>query len=79
MPFCYCPRSSILEMVSSSRGKTTREEVDLVTIRGQEEERDYGGEVHKNKRPLNPAHISPKNEKQLETRTSLKNNSNVPI
>jgi len=58
MPFYYCPRSFILKTIFNSRSKTTREEeANLIAIKGQEEERDYEGEVHKNKRPLNPIHI----------------------
>jgi len=48
MPLCYCPKSFVSKMVSSSKSKTTREkEIEWVATRGQEEERDSKGNVYK--------------------------------
>jgi hypothetical protein len=48
MPLCYCLKSFVLEMVSSSRSKTTgKEKIDKATIGGHEEEGDSKGEVYK--------------------------------
>jgi len=73
MPFCYCRRSFILEMVSSSRSRTIGEEkVDRAPTWGQEEEGDYKGEVYKKQKLLNPTHISFEKEKQLKIRTTTR-------
>ncbi len=48
MPFCYCFRSFISEMVSNQRSKTTtKEEAKWVAIGGEEEKRDFEKEVDK--------------------------------
>jgi len=53
MSFCYCCRSSILEIVFSQRSKTTREEeAKGATIEREEEETNFEGKVHKKKKNL---------------------------
>jgi hypothetical protein len=54
MPFCYCPKSFVLEVVSTRRSKTTREEVDRTTIRGQEKKGNSKGEVYKKQTTCKP-------------------------
>ncbi len=73
MPFCYHYKNFVSEMVSSQRSITTwEEEGEQVATWRKEEEKDFEGEVHKNKRPLNLAHIFPKKAKEPETRTTRK-------
>jgi hypothetical protein len=48
MPLCYYLKSFVWEMVSSQRNRTTWEEkAKWATIRGEEEERNYEGNVYK--------------------------------
>ncbi len=55
IPFYYYPKGSILEMVFSPRNITTgEEEVVRATTRGQEEERDYEGEIYKKQETSKP-------------------------
>ncbi len=55
MPFCYCLRSFGSEMVSSSRSRIIgKEKTYWATIRGQEEEKDSKGEVHKKQKTSKP-------------------------
>ncbi len=46
MPFYYCPKTSISEMVSTRRNKATRVEVDKATTRGHEKEGYFEGKVY---------------------------------
>ncbi len=54
MPLCYYLRSFILELVSTSRSKTTKEEVDKTTIGIQKEEGDFEGKVNKKQKTSKP-------------------------
>jgi hypothetical protein len=54
MPLCYYLRSFILELVSTSRSRTTKEEVDKTTIGIQKEEGDFEGKVYKKQKTSEP-------------------------
>jgi hypothetical protein len=53
MPLCYYSKSSISKMVSSQRSKTTIE-AKWATTWGEEEERNFEGEVHKKQETSKP-------------------------
>jgi hypothetical protein len=58
MPFCYCPRSFILKVVSIRRNKAIGEEQANRAIVGGQEKKGYSeGEVYEKERPLNPTYI----------------------
>jgi hypothetical protein len=80
MPFCYCPRSFILEMVSSSRSRTIGEEkVDRAPTWGQEEEGDYKGEVHKKQETFEPYTYFFWKGKTIRNKDNQKSNSNILV
>ncbi len=55
MPFCYCPKIFVSEMVSTLRSRTTRkEEANRVAIGGHEKEGDFSGKVYKKQKTSKP-------------------------
>jgi hypothetical protein len=54
MLFYYCFKNFILEMVSNQRSRTTWKEAKWTATRGEKEERDYEGKVHKKQEIYEP-------------------------
>jgi hypothetical protein len=59
-------------MVSIRRRTIGEEEVNRATTGRHEKKVDFEGKVYPKKKPLNPAHIFPKNDKQPKTKITRK-------
>ncbi len=71
MPFCYCPKSFVLEVVSIKRSRAIGEKKKIEQPQEDKRKKDIMRERFiKNKRPLNPTYISSKKEKQFKTKTT---------
>jgi hypothetical protein len=69
MPFYHNSRSYVLEVVPIKRRRIIKEEkTSETTSRAQKKKRQSKERLIKNKRPLNPTHISPKKKNSQRLR-----------